>query len=89
MVQELEEQMERDRQVREACEQVRKRVNDRTWRAFWLTAIEGRKGTEVAGLLVMDVAAVHMAKSRVIKRIREESGRLSISEGAGEPRNGA
>jgi RNA polymerase sigma factor (sigma-70 family) len=31
-----------------ACEQLRPEVSDHTWRAFWLTAIDGRPGTEVA-----------------------------------------
>jgi RNA polymerase sigma-70 factor (ECF subfamily) len=54
-----------------AAEQVRATVQDATWRAFWRTAVEGRSGQEVARELNMTVAAVYLAKSRVMARLKE------------------
>jgi RNA polymerase sigma-70 factor (ECF subfamily) len=72
MVLSLEEQLDRDRRVQEACERIRQRIEDRTWQAFWLTTVEELRGKDVASRLGMEVAAVHMAKSRVLKMIRQE-----------------
>lgn len=77
LVQELAPLLDHHRRVSEACERVRMRVADRTWRAFWLTAVEGLKGAEVKDLLGMEITAVHMAKSRVLKMIRDEIGPAS------------
>ena len=55
-----------------ACEQVRRDFQESTWQAFWLTAIRGRSGKEVAGILGMTTAAVYLAKRRVIARIRQQ-----------------
>lgn len=68
----LEEHFEQDRRTHEACERVRRRIGDRTWQVFWLSTIEGLRGKDVAALLGMEVAAVYMAKSRVLKMIRQE-----------------
>jgi RNA polymerase sigma factor (sigma-70 family) len=54
-----------------ACEQVRSCVTGATWTAFWQTAVEGRPGKEVAAELGMSVAAVYLARSRVLARLRE------------------
>lgn len=59
-------------EAREIAERVRKRVETHTWRAFWLTAIEGRPGGDVAKRLGMKVAHVYVAKNRVIKLLRAE-----------------
>ena len=37
---------------------------------FWKTAVEGKPGKEVAKLLGMSVAAVYLAKSRVVARFQ-------------------
>jgi RNA polymerase sigma factor (sigma-70 family) len=74
MILTLEEHLERDRRTQEACERVRGRVEDHTWQAFWLTTVEDLPGKDVAARLGMEVAAVHMAKSRVLKMIRREIG---------------
>jgi RNA polymerase sigma factor (sigma-70 family) len=55
-----------------ACEQVRRDFNETTWQAFWLTAIQGKSGKEVAGVLNMTTAAVYLAKRRVIARLRHQ-----------------
>ena len=53
-----------------AAEQVRAQVRDATWLAFWQTAVEGKPGKEVAAALGLSVAAVRLAKSRVVARLK-------------------
>jgi RNA polymerase sigma-70 factor (ECF subfamily) len=54
-----------------AAEQVRAGVQASTWQAFWQTAVEGKSGQEVAQALGISVAAVYLAKSRVMARLKE------------------
>jgi RNA polymerase sigma factor (sigma-70 family) len=54
-----------------AAQRVRDEVKESTWQAFWRTAIEGESGQQVAEALGMRVAAVYLAKSRVMVRIKE------------------
>ena len=56
--------------------QFRAEFHDRTWRAFWLTAVEGRPANDVAAELAMTPVAVRVAKSRVLQRLREALGDL-------------
>ena len=68
-----------------AAEKVKPQVQPATWQAFWQTAVEGRAGQEVAKNLGLSLAAVYIAKSRVIVRLRDairameenENGKLS------------
>ncbi len=53
-----------------AAEQVRPRVQETSWQAFWKTAVENRSGHEVAAELGLTVAAVYLAKSRIMARLR-------------------
>jgi RNA polymerase sigma-70 factor (ECF subfamily) len=55
-----------------AAERVRGQVQPATWQAFWKTAVEGRGGEETAAELGMSVAAVYLAKSRVMARLKEQ-----------------
>jgi RNA polymerase sigma-70 factor (ECF subfamily) len=59
-----------------AAEQVRGRFRDTTWQAFWLTAVEGHSPREVAGRLGMTLAAVYLARNRVMARLREQVRQL-------------
>jgi RNA polymerase sigma-70 factor (ECF subfamily) len=43
-----------------------------TWRACWETAVMERKAEEVGQELGLSVAAVYVAKSRVLRRLRQE-----------------
>jgi RNA polymerase sigma-70 factor (ECF subfamily) len=61
---------------RRALELVRSQVEERTWRAFWLTAIEGHSPNDVAPSLGVSPTAVRMAKSRVLRRLKEQFGEL-------------
>jgi RNA polymerase sigma-70 factor, ECF subfamily len=55
---------------------IRNEFEDRTWRAFWKTAVDGRSPAEVAGELDMSAGAVRVAKYRVLRRLRQELGDL-------------
>jgi RNA polymerase sigma factor (sigma-70 family) len=55
-----------------AGEQVSREVHSTTWQAFWLTAVEGKSGQDVADSLGMTVAAVYLAKSRVMQRLKHK-----------------
>ena len=43
-----------------------------TWQAFWLTAVDGIGGREVAEKLDLTVAAVYLAKGRVMARLKDQ-----------------
>jgi RNA polymerase sigma-70 factor (ECF subfamily) len=62
--------------VARALEMIRAEFAERTWQAFWRTAIEGHSAPEVAAELTMSAGAVRVAKSRVLQRLREELGDL-------------
>jgi len=49
-----------------------------TWRAFWLTAVEQQPARAVAEELGMSDAAVYVARSRVLRRLREELAGLDL-----------
>jgi RNA polymerase sigma-70 factor (ECF subfamily) len=55
-----------------AAEQVRSGFEESSWRAFWLAAVEGKSGKDVALALGMSVGAVYIAKSRILSRIKEQ-----------------
>jgi RNA polymerase sigma-70 factor (ECF subfamily) len=57
-----------------ALELVRHEFEQATWQAFWRTTVDGQRPVDVAGELGLSAAAVRMAKSRVLRRIREELG---------------
>jgi RNA polymerase sigma-70 factor (ECF subfamily) len=59
-----------------AMERVRGEFHDPTWRAFVLTAVEGKPAREAGHVLDMSPGAVYVAKSRVLARLREEIQKL-------------
>jgi RNA polymerase sigma-70 factor (ECF subfamily) len=61
---------------RRALEQVRAEFEERTWQAFWLVAIDDRPLAEVAGELGVTPGAIRQAKSRVLRRLKQEVGDL-------------
>jgi RNA polymerase sigma-70 factor (ECF subfamily) len=61
---------------RRALDLIRREFEERTWRAFWLTAVEGRDAPAVAAELGMSSGAVRIARSRVLARLRAEAGHL-------------
>jgi RNA polymerase sigma-70 factor (ECF subfamily) len=55
---------------------IRDEFEERTWKAFWQTTIDGRAAPDVAADLAMSPGAVRVAKARVLRRLREELGDL-------------
>jgi RNA polymerase sigma factor (sigma-70 family) len=53
------------------CERVKPLVAAKTWTAFWRTAVEGASGEVAAVETGMTPAAVYLAKSRVLAKLRE------------------
>ncbi|MCA9119229.1 MAG: sigma-70 family RNA polymerase sigma factor [Planctomycetaceae bacterium] len=58
--------------VRRTAELVRCEFEETTWQAFWMTAVETRSAIDVGHDLGISRAAVYQAKSRVLKRLRQE-----------------
>ena len=61
---------------RRVLETIRAEFEARTWQAFWRTTVEGQPPAYVADDLQMSVAAVYMAKSRILHRLRQALGEL-------------
>ena len=61
---------------RNALELVRAEFEERTWRAFWLTVVEDRTPADITAELDMTPAAIRQAKSRVLRRLKQEVGDL-------------
>lgn len=59
-----------------ALELVRGGFEEPTWRAFWRTTVDGRPAAEVAAETGLGLASVYQAKSRILRRLREELGGL-------------
>jgi RNA polymerase sigma-70 factor (ECF subfamily) len=67
---------DRGRLLRRALDLVRPEFAERTWQAFWRVTVEGQTAADAAAALGMSVNAVHIAKSRVLRRLRAEFGDL-------------
>jgi RNA polymerase sigma-70 factor, ECF subfamily len=61
---------------RRALELVRSEFAENTWQAFWKVTNAGQAPADVAAELGMTAGAVYVAKSRVLRRLREEFGAL-------------
>lgn len=59
-----------------AIAELRGEFTDNTWRAFVGVAIESRTAADVGVELGLSSSAVRMAKSRVLRRVRQELGEL-------------
>jgi RNA polymerase sigma-70 factor (ECF subfamily) len=81
----LEEQPEPDRQTAEhlereyrrslfrwAARRIRAEFRDGTWDAFWRTAVEGMSVEEAGTALGKSVGAIYAARSRVMRRLKDE-----------------
>lgn len=55
-----------------AMERVKTEFQENTWRAFWLTAVEGVAVAEVGRQVGLSPGAIYVAKSRVLARLKEE-----------------
>jgi RNA polymerase sigma-70 factor (ECF subfamily) len=61
---------------RRALDLIRGEFEERTWQAFWLTAVAGREAPAAAAELGMSPVAIRIAKSRVLARLRAEAEEL-------------
>ena len=66
--------------ARRALDLMQQDFEERTWQAFWKTAVEQKTAPHAAEELGISVAAVYMAKSRVLRRLREELDGLDLLE---------
>jgi RNA polymerase sigma-70 factor (ECF subfamily) len=71
-----EEEREVSHVYQSALERVRGEFAERTWQAFWLTAVEGRSPAALGPELHMTPATIRQAKSRVLRRLKTELGGL-------------
>ena len=55
-----------------AAEEIRPTVQPRTWKAFRMTAVEGRSPDEVADTLQMKIGSVYVAKNRILTSLRNK-----------------
>ncbi len=55
-----------------AMERARGEFQEKTWQAFWLTAVEGLSAADAAKRTDMSTGAIYVAKSRVLARLKEE-----------------
>jgi RNA polymerase sigma-70 factor (ECF subfamily) len=60
--------------ISRALDQIRPQVAEQTWEAFWNTAVLGQAAPDVAVELGMTPMAVRQAKSRVLRRLRQQLG---------------
>jgi len=55
-----------------AMDRIKGEFQDSTWRAFWLTAVEGGAAADVSRQIGLSPGAIYVAKSRVLARLKEE-----------------
>jgi RNA polymerase sigma-70 factor (ECF subfamily) len=61
---------------RRALELIRGHFEEKTWKAFWRTAVDNHPTDVVAEELGLSAVAVRVAKSRVLARLREDLSEL-------------
>jgi RNA polymerase sigma-70 factor (ECF subfamily) len=54
-----------------AMQRIQAEFQATTWRAFWLTAVEGASAAEAARQTGLSTGAVYVAKSRVLARLKQ------------------
>lgn len=72
----VDEAEEVDDICRRAVEVMRTDFEERTWKAFWLTRVEGRGVEDVARELGMTATSVRTYRARVLARLKAELGDL-------------
>jgi RNA polymerase sigma-70 factor, ECF subfamily len=87
----LEEQPEPDHRVEEslqceyrrslfrwAAQRIRPEFHQQTWDAFWLTTVDGMCVEEAGRALGKNAGAIYTARSRVMRRLRDEIERSGL-----------
>ena len=65
-----------------AAQRVRMEVNNTTWQAFWLTFVDQQPADQVAMQLGVTRGNVYVARSRVMKKLRDEVERQADTDWA-------
>jgi RNA polymerase sigma-70 factor (ECF subfamily) len=68
--------------VNKTLDLIRPEFEKRTWQAFWRATVDRQQSSVVAEALEMTPGAVRQAKSRVLRRLREELNQLLEPEGS-------
>src|SRR5262245_60854906 len=68
---EVEEAEYRQLLVRRALEMMQREFRPATWKACWEQVVQSRSAADVAGELGLSINAVYVARSRVLRRLRE------------------
>ena len=63
-----------------AMQTIQAEFEDKTWQAFWQTAVDGLSAAEVSRRISLSAGAIYVAKSRVLARLKEEVERLQAEE---------
>jgi RNA polymerase sigma-70 factor, ECF subfamily len=63
--------------VSRALEQIHNEFEPRTWQMFWRATVEGHATRDIAAELGITPDAVRVAKSRILRRLREELAELN------------
>ena len=63
-----------------AMDRIKSEFQDKTWQAFWLTAVEGQSATDVGRRVGLSPGAIYVAKSRVLARLKDEVETLRQQE---------
>ena len=66
--------LESSRLLHRALNQIKGDFAEKTWNAFWLSAIQCRDTNSIAEELGLSPNSVRQAKSRVLRRLREQLG---------------
>jgi RNA polymerase sigma-70 factor (ECF subfamily) len=77
------DEWERDYQRRlaaRAMDTIQKEFQPATWKAFWITAVDGASAAEASKQTGLSTGAVYVAKSRVLARLKEEVEGLRLRE---------
>jgi RNA polymerase sigma-70 factor (ECF subfamily) len=57
-----------------ALEMIRSEFETVSWQAFWAVVVEGRRPGDVAAALGISANAIYIARSRILRRLRDELG---------------
>ncbi len=63
-----------------AMQTIQAEFEDKTWQAFWQTAVDGLSAADVSRRIGLSAGAIYVAKSRVLARLKEEVERLQAEE---------
>ena len=62
--------------AKQALDIMKAEFEESTWQACWMTVVDGESPREVAEMLDLTPNAVYLAKSRVLRRLRQEMSGL-------------